>query len=31
MMPEKPKLAAISWNEFSYSGTLVNISCTSSP
>ena len=30
-IPEKPKLAPMSWNEFSYSDTLVNIFCTSSP
>jgi hypothetical protein len=29
MMPEKPNDAAVSWKEFSYSGTLSNIFCTS--
>ena len=28
MIPAKPKLAPVSWNEFSYSGTVSNIFCT---
>ena len=29
VMPAKPKLVLVSWKEFSYSGTLSNIFCTS--